>query len=338
MDKKNLAHNHPWTNDKNGIWLSLSLSLARNLAAYRFPHKLSPAESNAVLSTLSKSFKDLAIWNDPTAIDKELLFEHFLNFESFQATHPGLGFLTDASGHCLALINQKNHLELHLISSPDQAQNNFQRLYQIEADIEKKHPFAYSQRFGYLTIDPRHAGTALRVAGHIHLPALIQTQKLHEVLALDDSLIAIGLEGSLNDLIGDILIIYNRYTLGVSEESSFHNVQSALIKLANLEKNCRLQLKPDELIALKDHVSRAFGLLAHSYQLQTKETLDALSLLKLGVDLKWVEGIAQETLNRLFFQSRRGHLMSLDTIDANDLPRKRAELIHGYLEKVTLIG
>jgi protein arginine kinase len=187
-----------------------------------------------------------------------------------------------------------------------------------------------------LTIDPRHAGTALRVAGHIHLPALIQTQKLHEVLALDDTLVAIGLEGSLNDLIGDVLIIYNRYTLGLSEESSFHNVQSALIKLANLEKNCRLQLKPDELITLKDHVSRAFGLLAYSYQLQTKETLDALSLLKLGVDLKWIQGISQETLNKLFFQSRRGHLMSLDKMDTNDIPRKRAELIQAHLEKVTL--
>ena len=91
---------------------------------------------------------------------------------------------------------------------------------------------------------------------------------------------------------------------------------------------------------MKDHVSRAFGLLRHSYQLQTNEAMDALSLLKLGVELGWIEGITSAKVNALLFQCRRAHLQytiqDTETIDLQAIAHKRAEFLHQQLKELVI--
>jgi len=344
-----LSQHTLWEEDKNPIWLGSSLTLHRNLARYKFPSKLTEGEIKILSATLAETLQKNSALKSPayfsaektSPLDKEFIFEHFLCLESFQNADAGQGFLLDETGRFLALVNLKNHLQLQLIDTSGDIHAAWSQLAGVEMEIGKTLEYAFSPKFGYLTTDPTLSGTALQALLYLHVPALHHTGQLHEVLGQqkEDEVMTMGLEGALDDLVGDFLILKNRYTLGVTEESMLHSLQTTAMKLMAAEKTLRSHLKETGNPEMKDLVSRAYGLLVHSYQLQTKEALNALSALKLGLDLGWISGISNQAINTLFFKCRRAHLAQLlneKTLDTHDMPHKRAEFIHKALQGMTL--
>ncbi len=334
-----------WEEEKNPIWLGTSLVLQRNLARYKFPPKLSEKEMHSAGQLLVETLQNKSAHYYPaetlSSLDKELVFEHFLCLESFQNAGKGQGFILDDTGRSLILINIKNHLQIGLFDISKDVIPAWTELANLETELGKKIEYAFSPRFGYLTSDSLLCGTALQAFFYLHVPALHHTGQLHEMISKqkDENILPMSLEGNINDLIGDILILKNHYTLGVTEENILHSLQTMTLKLAAAEKTVRSHLKEEGNPEIKDLVSRAYGLLIHSYQLQTKEALGALSLLKLGLDLGWITGITNQTINTLFFQCRHAHLAHIlqqKTFDIPDLPHKRAEFIHKSLQGIVL--
>jgi protein arginine kinase len=338
-----------WEEDKNPIWLGSSLTLHRNLARYKFPSKLSEGEMKNICAILAEALLKNPGLKSPSyfsaekisPLDKEFIFEHFLCLESFQNADAGQGFLLDETGRFLTLMNLKNHLQLQSIDTSGDIHTAWSQLAGLEMEIGKTLEYAFFPKFGYLTSDPTLSGTALQARLYLHVPALHHTGQLHEVLGQqkEDEVMTMGLEGALDDLIGDFLILKNRYTLGVTEESMLHSLQTTAMKLMAAEKALRSHLKETGNPEMKDLISRAYGLLVHSYQLQTKEALNALSALKLGLDLGWISGISNQAINTLFFKCRRAHLAQLlneKSLDTHDMPHKRAEFIHKALQGMTL--
>src|SRR5262249_54023406 len=105
------------------------------------------------------------------------------------------------------------------------------------------------------------------------------------------------------------------------------------------EHGARAKILHEGSAEIKDRVSRAYGILIHSYQIEAIEALNAISLLKLGVELGWLTGTNVKELNRLFFNCRRAHLLhqySGEKIKQEEIPHKRAEFIHKNLKNVQL--
>ena len=171
--------------------------------------------------------------------------------------------------------------------------------------------------------------------------ALIHTHKLEKILdaTQEDALTISGIQGNPNEIIGDILMIQNNYTLGLTEENILSSMRSFITKIISEETNARHQIKRSDSADLKDKVSRAFGILIHSYQIEAIEALNALSLLKLGLEANWISGIDMQKLNELFFTTRRSHLLydSKEKINQEEIPHKRAEKIHRALKDVKLL-
>jgi protein arginine kinase len=134
------------------------------------------------------------------------------------------------------------------------------------------------------------------------------------------------------------VILQNRFTLGITEESILNALHTTATKIMNLEKEARDQIKNQGNPFIKDKISRAYGLLAHSYQLQTKEALSALSFIKLGIDLQWIEGMSNGKINELLFKCRRAHLIFNDNLKLpqEEISHKRSEFLHGSMKNVKL--
>ena len=334
---------HPlWEEEKNPIWLATSITLFRNLATTKFPSKQNERELLNTSHLLKEALPNkIFLPAEKLSLnDKKLLFEHFLCLEGFQNAAAGEAFAIDESGRFLALINQKDHLHLQMIDTTGDIDRLWKKLVELEIEISQKISYAFSPKFGYLTSNPLQCGTALQACLYLHLPALHHTGQLHQACTKEEEISFIGLEGSINDLIGDLLILKNRYTLGVNEEVILHSLQTTAIRLIDAEKKQREELKKAGNPEIKDLVSRAYGLLLHSYQLQTIETLNALSVLKLGLDLNWIKGISSQKINNLFFKCRHGHLAFLSPtkpLDTHNLPHERAKLIHEEIKEITLI-
>lgn len=338
-----------WDSEKNPVWLGSTLNLYRNFSLYKFPDKMTLPEMNGSLKVLADSFQKIPLLqsltlvaaNDLSPLDKELLVEHFECAQGFQDARDGQAFVIDSEGKTLITLHIRNHLQLHILETSEDLIKRWASLMQIEEEIGKNHRYAFSSRFGYLTASPLFCGTAFEARLILHIPALRHTSALGELLQkLSDEQIAFeGLEGTLGDLIGDFLILRNRYTLGVSEEAMLSLLQNTALKMTLAEKAARDTLKSHPLPQIKDFVGRSFGLLMHSYQLHSKEALDGLSGLKLGVDIGWVSGISSQKLSTLMMQQRRGHLthlLQLTSSDPHELSHKRAEWLHEELKGITI--
>ena len=345
-----LLEHTPWKAESNPIWLATSLLLHRNLAKFNFPPKMNEKQYQQTLSILQAPLLKSPLLQKPvllsateiSALDREFLHEHFLCLEGPQNALAGQGFIVDESGHFLAELNTQNHLQLQLTDCLGKWENAWNTLSQIDTAISAAVDFAFSPKFGFLTAEPSLCGTALTIRAYLHLPALIHTQQLKETLLKqkEEGVIAAGMGGNLEEIVGDLVVISNNYTLGINEESIIHSVHSMAMRLIAMEKTLRAHLQTENNAEMKDHVSRAFGLLLHSYQLQTKEALGALSLIKLGLNLDWIGGITDLKLNSLFFQCRRAHLLhtlNLVTLsDSGEIAHKRAEYLHKNLQGLTL--
>ena len=334
-----------WDQETNPIWLGSTLHLYRNCSLYKFPPKMSLPEMHGCLKTVTETLQKNSFNVFPaetlTPLDKELLFEHFQCSQSFQEMGEGQGFAIDEPGKNLLIINENNHLQLHVTATGKDLVEAWVSLSKLDQSIGQAHPFSFSPRFGYLTSDPTVCGTALEARSFLHLPALRHTGALGDLLKKygDEQLSFLSLEGSMNDLVGDFLIIKNHYTLGVSEENFLSLLQTTAQKIADTEQKMRDDLKKTPSPDLKDFVGRSFGLILHSYQLHPKEALDGLSGLKLGVDLGWVSGISSQKISTLMLQLRRGHLthlLSLTTATPQELSHKRAEWLHQELKGISI--
>lgn len=338
----------PWDKLPNSTWLAATLTLQRNLENFKFPGKLTPERRQQVISLaskellLSKELKDPVLLKaeEIAPLDKEYLSEHFLSMQSFQQAHIGEGFIVDASGLFLIPLNMNNHLQFTLLDCSGDLEQALTRLVGVEAALGSSLHYAFSNKFGFLTADPHQAGTAFTATIFLHLPALAQSGSLLTSIKKpdDEQVTFTGMSGSPTEIIGDIVALQNNFTLAVTEEGTLTALKNAATRLQVLENTARLKLSEQENPLVKDHVSRAFGLLIHSYQLEAIEALNALSLLKLGVDLGWVVGITVAEVHKLFFSCRRAHLIGRVTgpVAPEVLPHRRAEHIHASLAKVSL--
>lgn len=347
---QSLLEHTPWEKESNPVWLATSFLLRRNLSKFNFPLKMDDRQFDQTLSSLKEQLLKSNLLEGPLllkaeevgALDKEYLFEHFLCMEGFQNTLKGQGFVIDNTGSFLAKLNVQDHLQIQLIDNMGNWEKVWNKLSEIDTEIGSSIEFSFSPKFGYLTSDPTLCGTGLSVQAFLHLPALIHTNQLQETLTKqkEEEIAVTGMGGNLEELIGDLVVISNNYTLGINEETILHSIHAMSMKLMAVEKTLRTHLQTESNAEIKDQVSRSFGLLLHSYQLQTKEALSALSLMKLGLHLNWIEGITDSKLNTLFFQCRRAHLLHLlndqQISDSQEIARKRAEFLHKNMQGVIL--
>jgi len=339
----------PWDNNSNPIWLASSVVLQRNIEKFKFPGKLDVDCKKQIIALISKKLLASEMLSKPAlikaeeldALEKEWLVEHFLCNHSYHQAGAGEAFIMDESGAFLASLNLFDHLHLQLVDHQGELENTWNRLVKIESALGKGLNYAFSPNFGFLTADPTLCGTALIVSVYLQLPGLIHTNQLDDILekTVDESFLVTGVQGDPEEIFGDVIRIQNNYTLGITEENIISSLRSVVTKLIVEENNARKKIAKEESAEIKDRISRAYGILIHSYQIEAIEALNALSLLKLAADVHWLKGIDHQQLNQLFFNCRRAHLscQSSEKISQEELPHKCAEMIHKSLKDVKLI-
>lgn len=337
-----------WEENSHQVWLASSLSLMRNIQKFKFPTKLDKVHETQILPLIYESLQQCSEIKSPILfrseemnfLEKEFLLEHFLTQDDFHQAHGGEGFIVDATGDFLAVLNVDDHMQLNLIDTKQEIEKTWNRLAKIEGYIGKRLDYAFNPRFGFLTSNPRYAGTGLIVTTFLHIPAIIHLGELSDLLEREkeDEVEAVGLQGNVNEMIGDILVSHNKCCIGLTEEYILTAMRMWATRAVVTETNLRKKIVENGDEQLKNKITRALGLLTHSYQLEVIEALNALSLVKLGIEIGWIKGPAQLNMNQILFNCRRAHLMSLlpqqPTIP--ELPKKRAEYLHSIANQLIL--
>jgi len=341
---------HPWEKNANAIWLASTLSLHRNIDKFNFPQRLDNEKRRLVAELMEGTLKQITSLDGVCilpldalhSIDREFLTEHFLMFEPVRDNQHGQTFVIEQSGKILIQINASDHLELHAVEVSGELEKAFHSLAAIEQSVENHIPFSFSNRFGYLTSDPCQSGTGLIVNAYVHIPALIAKGGYHKAISNEhqEGLIFTSLQGNPEDLIGDLLVVKNRWTTGVTEEAILSSIRNTVQKIVAEEQALRKKIQEEKDTHIIDHVSRAIGTLQHSFTIDTSEALRAISQVKFGIELGLVKGITIEAINELFFDCRRAHLakkINADLYGSPQLYNARAQFFRELMASVELV-
>lgn len=342
----------PFGEKNSPFWPASAFTLRRNLSRHQFPNKQSEQSAKQVLEEITKTLMALPCLKNPTFYDfsllepskRTLLFEHYFVPDGVYEERPYQGLITDESGLFLAGINLSDHLVFQLIDCKNKWHESWSLLQEIESSLCKKLDFAFSSKLGYLTSNVYLCGTGLTLRLYLHLPALLHVDQKKENTQLekhDDCIVTqMGDDTDLGaTFLGDLIILQNKRCLGVSEDLTLQALYNFASSLIQKENESRDAIKNGNYPYMKDLVGKAYGILMHSYQMSMQDALAALSLVKLGVDLNWIQGVSDFVINKTFFQCRRGHLelKQKEPSSADDLLHVRAEFIRNSLKEAKLI-
>ena len=328
-----LLNKPQWFEQENKIWLFSTITLRRNLRHFKFPSKLSEEEKEKIFVILFDALSEklgpdinVARGSELSPLDKEFLYEHFLMERSLQQYHHNEGFTTNLKGDLIAFINVEDHLQIRKTTNQVSLEQDSEIISQLDQSLNI--PFAFNKRFGYLNSSPRNAGVGLHVCSYLDMSATILCNQL-ETIKNDylDRHTKYGNIYNSSQPLGNIICIANSTSLGLSEEQILSKCRSVTTKFHIYEKSLRDQLREKPRNSIVNTVHRALGLLKHSIELDLSEGINAISLIKLGIDLGWIKGGSIHELNEHYFDLQRSHILtSLPNIkpDETDLPAIRA--------------
>jgi protein arginine kinase len=210
----------------------------------------------------------------------------------------------------------------------------------IDSDLEKRLPFAFHEKLGYLTACPTNVGTGLRASCMLHLPGLVLTKQINKVLqALTKlNLATRGLYGEGSQASGNFFQISNQLTLGQGEEEIVESLEGVIRQVVGHEREARHLLREKKEEGLMDQIWRAAGILRSARMVNSLEAMTFFSLIRLGLDLEMIVGISLNELNNLFMNTQPAHLQKIakKTLNAQERDIRRAEMIRETLKNIPL--
>jgi protein arginine kinase len=206
----------------------------------------------------------------------------------------------------------------------------------VDSTLESKLDFAYDPRLGYLTACPTNVGTGMRASAMLHLPGLVLSDLINQVIqAVGKIGLAVrGLYGEGTEAMGNLFQISNQTTLGEKEDDIIGRLTKVIETIIEKEHDARqmlIQKKPD---TLWDQIGRAYGILTYAHAMSSKEALNLLSIIKLGVDLGAFPEDRRLPIDELFIETQPAHLQkgSQQKLNAEERDFLRAQIIRDRLK------
>ena len=339
------------TGPEADIVISSRVRLARNIAKYPFPHFL-PEEMAAQLvqdvggaltaKGFIEAFGNIEIikLSQIGPLERQVLVDkHLVSPQLVQDPVHRVVALNDDESLSI-MINEEDHLRIQSLLSGLQLQEAWMAANKADDLLEKHLDFSYCEKRGYLTACPTNIGTGLRASVMMHLPALVMTTQINQLLQAITQLglTARGFYGEGTESQGNFFQISNQITLGRTEEEILNNLQDVANQIIAQERSAREALLRDHQAYIEDRVARSLGILKFARVLTSREELKLLSDVRLGVDLGIVKGITGKTLNELLILTRPAFLNKKAGRDmtARERDMGRAAIIRETLARVKI--
>ena len=242
--------------------------------------------------------------------ERAILVEKHLMSPALEEKLPYRNLVVSDDASIVIMVNEEDHLRIQSMVSGLRLQEAYEHAQTIDKAIEAKYPYAFDERFGYLTACPTNVGTGLRASVMLHLPALTIsgriTRLIRSIIQLGYSVR--GLYGEGSEALGNIYQISNQRTMGVSEEDTIEQLTKIVEGIIAEERKSRQSLLHNDKEGLEDVLWRSFGVLQYARRVNGKEALTKLSDIQLGVDLEILPSWSKDSFNELIAITRPNFL------------------------------
>jgi protein arginine kinase len=347
-----LNHTSEWlkgTGPHSDIVISSRIRLARNLDKSAFPHLAGKKQSEEILATIKTALEKTGYLHnalflelkDLDNVDKQFLIErHLMSFEHAKKLENSKAVVIDEKEMLAIMINEEDHLRMQVMQSGFNLLEAWKIINKADDALAKELSFAFSIEWGYLTACPTNTGTGLRGSVMLHLPGLVLTRQINRVLAAIAKLqfTTRGFYGEGTEASGNFFQISNQVCLGHTEEEMIANINGLIKQILEQEEQARQLLLTNNRAMLEDRIWRGFGILRSAHIISSQETIELLSLVRLGSDLQLIKNIDYRTINELFILTQPAHLQKLEgkKLSAQERDLKRAALIREKLKGIVI--
>lgn len=300
------------------IVMTSRVRLARNLRGYPFPGFSQERDRLEMLQQVRPAVESLPEMKDGfsedysqlSKIKKQVLVERHLISREHAARSSGCAVVVDRKQSVSIMINEEDHFRMQGIRPGLNLRSAFEMVDRVDTELEGQLPYAFDSKLGYLTACPTNLGTGMRASVMLHLPALVLTEQINQVVkAVSKIGLAVrGLYGEGTEALGNLFQISNQHTLGEKEGEIIAQIEKVIEGVVRSEHSARLKLKEDHATMLHDQVGRAYAILRYAHILASKEALNLLSMLRLGADLDIVPQCDRSLLDMLLLEIQPAHL------------------------------
>lgn len=281
-------------NDRSGVVYS-RVRLARNWDEYAFPHKLTDKESREVVVRLEQGLSGLgsvdghsyeaAFLSQLRDLDREALRERRVLNVSAAAKRSPVGLMISDDESVSLVFNGDDHIRLQVLSPGLTLRQSYDRADRIDDYINERVPYAFDDKYGYLTTFPTNMGTGLKASAVVHLPSLCTSRKFGELLG-EMSRFGItvrGVYGQGGDNYGALYEVYNQKTLGQSEQEIIDLVEKVARQLTAQELQVRDKTLENHRLSAEDQAYKSYGVLKYARRLTMKDAMTFLSQIMTGM-------------------------------------------------------
>lgn len=322
---------------ESDVVVSSRIRLARNLSNFPFITKQTKESRNKleetvkeIVPSLGYNLKFVKLQNMDEITKMSLLEKHLVS-PNFVMNKENTGaMLINDDENISVMINEEDHLRIQVMTSGLDIENLMNFSIELDEKIGELLPYAYNEKYGFLTSCPTNVGTGLRASVMVHLPGLEKTGNINKILEVINNfgMNIRGIYGEGSKVAANMYQISNKQTLGISETEIVKNLKLITEKIIEQERLARKILACDS-IELEDKVYRAYGILTNARKISSEEARDILSEVKLGTDLGIIQELTDLKVKKLELYTKPANLQKYlgKQIDSYERDIKRAEVI-----------
>lgn len=328
--------------DTMPIVIRSRIRLARNLSDVKFVKYACRNDLRDVSDRCENVLKKLPLFkdcstfniNDLSEYERTALVEHHLCSQEFlqDVNEPRLVMTRD---HLVSImINEEDHLRVQVFGSDLNFREMFDRANEIDDVLNDGLNIAFDDQYGYLTSCPTNVGTGMRASVMVHLPALVLTKQIYNLIHSVQKLgfVVRGIYGEGSEAHGNFFQISNQQTLGLSEADILSRLCQIIRSVMDYETNAREMLKKERWVALCDNIGRSIGILRGCYCINTVDAMNYISFVLLAVDMGYLPEEWRSSLHLIVMRMQNAHIQVLlqKQLKQIDIDTRRAEILRKF--------
>ena len=322
------------------VVLYSGIRLSRNLADTPFPSRMSSEIRKNCCKKIFAAVKssplagefdmiNLAELTDAQAAayaEKRLISKDFLKLKNKAS------FMLSKQEDVSVMLCEEDHIQITAYAPGESLQEAYRKADRLDDIFIDTLKLAFSERLGFLTASPINLGTGMHASYVLHLPALKQAGALYRLSSMVAKL-GLSLREMFRHGAGDLYVLSNQVTLGISEQSAIDNITAIADQIVKQERAEREAMK--QHFDFEDKIYRALGVLQSARRLDSREFLEMLSLVRLGAAMHYLD-VDYKTVGDMLYTMQNASLVATadKELTEEECAKLRAQLIREKLEKM----
>ena len=327
------------SDENSDVILSTKIKFSRNISGFKF-NLTEKNEIEQLEEKIKENIYEIGYGlkffklQDMDEITKQSLMEKNLITNKFIKNKNGSILINDEENICI-MIGGEDHLAIQVFNYGLNLENTLNLAIELDEKLDSLLGYSKSKKYGYLTACPKNLGTGLKASVMMHLPALDYTKNIKTIFNTINNF-GINIQNSNGENQSkensNIYYISNQQTLGITEKEIIEKIRAIAQKIMEEERKARKILTKDE-IEFEDIIYRDYGMLKYCRKISTKETMEVLSVIKLGTDMGIIKELTDLQVKKLYLYTRPANLQKYFKEEYTPYERdiKRAEIIKKIL-------